>query len=127
MQLPKALIGSVAVLFLGVALGYLIWKNATTPGVYDAFAICLKDKGFTFYGAYWCPHCTAQKKMFGASAKHLPYVECAIPGSQQLTQRCQEKNIKGFPTWIGPGDVVRSGEVALTDLAEWSGCAIPAP
>ncbi|MBI2035942.1 MAG: hypothetical protein HYT12_04685 [Candidatus Liptonbacteria bacterium] len=48
------------------------------PGEYDDFALCLKEKGVVFYGAFWCPHCQNQKKLFGKSQKLLPYLECSI-------------------------------------------------
>ena len=67
----------IIVLVLG-AVGTFIVTGAgkSTPTVnYDALATCLKDKGAVFYGAFWCPHCQAQKKEFGSSAKLLPYVE----------------------------------------------------
>ena len=104
MQLPKTLIGVVVGIVVIGGGGYLWWRDATTPGAYDDFAKCLGQKGLTFYGAYWCPHCAEQKKRFGKSAAYLPYVECAIPGSSDLTDVCKAKEIKGFPTWIGPGD-----------------------
>jgi uncharacterized membrane protein len=54
-----------------------------------------------FYGAYWCPHCTQQKELFGNSVNRLPYVECS-PGGRQAPQAevCKAKNIQGYPTWI---------------------------
>lgn len=125
MKLPKTLIGVVLGVLIVVAGGHWLWKNATTPGIYDDFAKCLGEKGMTFYGAYWCPHCQEQKKRFGKSAKHVRYVECAIPVSNELMPACKEKNISGFPTWIGPGDKRTEGEVELTTLAELSGCALP--
>lgn len=125
MKLPKALIGVVVVLLIVLGGGYLWWKDANTPGKYDDFAKCLGEKGMTFYGAYWCPHCQEQKKRFGKSAKYLPYVECATPGSSDLTPVCKEHNITGFPTWVGPGDKRVDGEVELSALAEMSGCTLP--
>jgi hypothetical protein len=125
MKLPKALIGVVATLLVVVGGGYLWWRDAKTPGKYDDFAKCLGEKGMTFYGAYWCPHCVEQKKRFGKSAKYLPYVECAVPGSNDLVPACKEKNITGFPTWIGPGDKRTDGEIELATLAEMSGCTLP--
>lgn len=124
MRLPKAVIGVAVVLVLAAGGAYLWWQS-TLPGKYDDFATCLGDKGLKFYGAYWCPHCEAEKKRFGRSAKYLPYVECAIPGSDQLTQACKDQGVKGFPTWIGPGDQRTEGELELTDLASRSGCALP--
>lgn len=125
MKIPKVLLGVVLVVLILTGGGYVVWKNATTPGKYDDFAKCLGQKGLSFYGAYWCPHCTAQKKLFGKSVKYLPYVECAIPGSSELAPACKEKNIKGFPTWTGPGDNITEGELTLDALAERSGCTLP--
>ena len=34
------------------------------------------QKKLTMYGAYWCSHCQAEKKLFGDSFKYVPYVEC---------------------------------------------------
>ena len=42
----------------------------------DDFAKCLTQKSVVMYGAYWCPHCQAQKKLFGSSFKYVNYVEC---------------------------------------------------
>jgi thiol-disulfide isomerase/thioredoxin len=44
----------------GIALAVWVY---TSPGKYDEFAKCLTDNGAKFYGAFWCPHCQAQKKM----------------------------------------------------------------
>lgn len=125
MKIPKVLIGVVLVILLLGGGGYLWWKDANTPGKYDEFAKCLGQKGLSFYGAYWCPHCAAQKKLFGKSVEYLPYIECAVPGSQDLTPACKEKDIKGFPTWIGPGDQRTDGALSLEDLATRSGCTLP--
>lgn len=90
-----------------IALGLVVWgiaKLSTTssiPGKYDEFAQCLKDGGVKFYGAFWCPHCQAQKKLFEKSAKLLPYVECSNNDMSQ-TQICKENNIEGYPTWSYP-------------------------
>ena len=96
------------------------------PGKYDEFAQCIKDSGAVFYGAFWCPHCQAQKKMFGSSAKLLPYVECStLDGKNQLAE-CRDKNIEGYPTWEFKDGSRLSGEVALQTLAEKTGCILPA-
>ena len=57
---------------LATALTRGVSTGAPAAGKYDEFAQCLKDKGATFYGAFWCPHCQAQKKLFGTSVKFLP-------------------------------------------------------
>ena len=63
------------------------------PGKYDVFATCLKDKGAVFYGAFWCSHCQDQKKLFGSSAKLLPYVECSTLDASAQLQVCKDKKI----------------------------------
>src|SRR5471030_1004155 len=86
---------------IGLALVRGAGSNApVTPGKYDAFAQCIKDSGATFYGAFWCPHCQAEKKNFGTSAHLLPYVECSNPDGNGQTQICIDKAITSYPTWI---------------------------
>jgi thiol-disulfide isomerase/thioredoxin len=105
-------------------IGYGVWQ-AMTPGKYDAFAQCLGKNGATFYGAFWCPHCQAQKAMFGKSKDELPYVECSTPDGQGRTQVCTDKDINGYPTWEFVDGSRLSGEVPLAQLAEKTGCALP--
>lgn len=94
------------------------------PGKYDTFATCLKDKGATFYGAFWCPHCQAQKKLFGASQKLLPYVECSLPSGQGQTQICTDKKIEGYPTWEFADGTRLSGEIPLQQLSDKTSCSL---
>ena len=68
-------------------------------GNVDEFAQCLADAGAVFYGAFWCPHCQDQKKLFNESDK-LPYVECSLPNGEGQTPVCIEEGIKGYPTWV---------------------------
>ncbi len=116
-----AIVG-IVILGAGIALAY---KNANTPGKLDGFAQCLKDKGALFYGAYWCPHCQAQKRLFGKSVKKLPYVECSTPDGQGQLQVCKDNKIDGYPTWIFADGTRQSGEVSLDDLAAKSSCELP--
>ncbi len=114
------------VLVLGVIGLALVRKDVTTgPGVYDTFATCLGEKGAKFYGAFWCPHCQDQKKLFGKSAKLLPYVECSTPDGQGSTAICQEKKIEGYPTWEFADGSRLNGEIALATLAEKTSCVLP--
>lgn len=99
-------------------------KEASGPGVYDEFAMCLADKGATFYGAFWCPHCKAQKKLFGSSEKLLPYVECSTPDGNNQTQICIDNNIETYPTWEFADGSRLSGEIPLEQLSEKTGCPI---
>jgi len=99
------------------------------PGKYDGFAQCLKDSGAVFYGAFWCPHCQAQKKLFGTSQKFLPYVECSTPDGKGQTPFCTEKNISNYPTWeLKDGTripVENSAGVTLETLAAKTSCVLP--
>ena len=102
------------------------WVYAiSTPGNYDEFAQCLKDKGAIFYGAFWCPHCKAQKAMFGKSVSKLPYVECSNPDGQSQTQICIDKGITSYPTWVFADGSRLSGEIPLATLAEKTSCVLP--
>lgn len=100
----------------------LINVLSARPGKLDGFAQCISDSGAKFYGAYWCPHCLAQKKMFGKSAKLLPYVECSNPDKNGQTQICKDAGITGYPTWVFPDNTRLSGEIAMTTLAEKTSC-----
>lgn len=102
--------------------GGQVAQTAGTP--YDTFAQCLGDAGAKFYGAYWCPHCQAQKKLFQNSTK-LPYVECSKPNGQAQTQICIDKKITGYPTWEFKDGSRADGEQTFAQLSEKTGCAVP--
>lgn len=88
----------------------------------DAFVKCLTQKGATMYGASWCPHCKAQKEMFGTSVKYLSYVECAADDGSQ-TVACEKAGIKAYPTWIINGEKT-TGQLSFVVLSEKSGCSL---
>ena len=119
---------STIVFFLVLAgivggIGYWIY-DGSKPGKYDEFAACTKDKGAVFYGAFWCPHCQDQKKIFGKSASKLNYVECSTPDGKGQTKICSEQDIQSYPTWKFNGEATKSGEISLQELADKTGCAI---
>ena len=97
--------------------------NTGTPVA--QFAQCLADKGTLFYGAFWCPHCQAQKKLFGDAQKLLPYVECSTPDGNGQTQICKDKGITGYPTWIFADGSKSEGEQTFAQLGEKTGCTVP--
>lgn len=99
--------------------------SMNTPGKYDAFAKCLKEKGVVFYGAFWCSHCQNQKAEFGKSQKYLPYVECSMPDGKGRTEVCIQKGIEGYPTWEFPDKTRENGELSLKRLSEKSDCPLP--
>lgn len=108
---------ALVVLFL---VGFLATQQSPKPNpALDTFAQCLASKGATMYGAYWCPHCQNEKKAFGDSFKYITYVECT-----QETQKCLDKGIEGYPTWIFEGNRKFVGEQGLEGLSKISGCPL---
>jgi hypothetical protein len=121
--LRKVIIGVVIIAAFGAAYYFGYQRRAHR---YDAFARCLTEKGVKMYGAYWCPHCADQKKLFDASFQYVPYIECGIPGNTSKTQPvCTDAGIKHFPTWQFPpvGERIE-GEMPLEDLSMRTGCPL---
>ena len=116
------IVGSIVV--AGLIIGGVVWYESA-PGKYDSFAECIAKSGVTFYGAFWCPHCQAQKAMFGKSAEKLPYVECSTPDGNSQTQICINKNIQGYPTWADKNGSTTEGVLTFEQLGTLSGCAVP--
>ena len=133
----KIFIAIVALLILGIVAAVMFQTKSVPagPGKYDAFATCLKDKGATFYGAFWCPHCQAQEKALEASRQTLEkiglYVECSTADATGQLQVCTDKGIKSYPTWeladgtIIPDDSPDGAGVKLETLAAKTGCVLP--
>jgi len=122
-------IGVLAVVLLGIFISYSSYQSAQTalaPGALDSFVQCIKDKGITFYGAFWCPHCQRTKAEFGDSASKLPYVECSTPDGQGQTQVCIDKGIQQYPTWMFPDGTTLTGEHTLQELSDAFQCPLPA-
>ena len=112
-----------------VVVGLIFFKfsgsTTTSPGKYDDFAKCLTESGTKMYGAYWCPHCAAQKKLFGTSVKYMPYVECDPRGNNADKEACDAAGVKGFPTWVFPDGTKIEGETSLRELSVKTNCALP--
>ena len=91
------------ILIIGlIVTGAIFLVRTGTKADLDEFASCLKEEDVTFYGAFWCQHCQAQKALFGKSLEKLPYVECSTPDSQNTTQICLDKKIESYPSWTFP-------------------------
>ena len=108
-----------------VTVGFLTlvgFSQATDP---DTFAKCLAEKKATMYGSFLCPHCEDQKKLFGSSFRYVPYVECSVRGSRQMTFPCIAAQIRYTPTWIFADGERRTGVQQLKDLGEKTGCKLP--
>src|SRR3989344_1415251 len=90
--------------------------NSTPKQNYDKLANCLAEKNVKEYGAFWCPNCAQQKKMFGNSYQILEdkqvYIECdprcvknkdgklpmACNGIEGQPQLCLDKKVEKYPS-----------------------------
>ena len=128
MQQKNKTVLSIAIVVIIAASTYFVSTKKAAPSVpasgMDAFAQCLKDKGATFYGASWCPHCQNQKKLLNES-KNLPYVECATPDGKDQTKICTDNKIEGYPTWVFADGSRQSGELSLNTLSQKTSCTLP--
>src|SRR5271165_6377157 len=88
---------------------------------YDAFAKCLAANHAKMYGLYWCPHCAEQKEMFGKAFRYVPYVECAIKGSHDLTPECKAAGVKLFPSWQFGSNPPTPAVFPLNELSDKTG------
>lgn len=93
---------------------------------YVSFADCLVQKEVKIYGAYWCPKCAKQKKMFGTDAfKKINYIECDPRGYNAKPDLCLEKKIQRYPTWEFKDGKMMIGIQELGALSEKTGCSLP--
>lgn len=131
METKPIIITAAVVILVIIGMAFLQNSNTATPQTedsaldLDAFATCIAESGATFYGAYWCSHCNAQKEAFGSSAKLLPYVECATPAGNGQVAACTEAEITGYPTWVFADGTRQSGRISLEGLAEKTLCELP--
>lgn len=121
----KFIIFIIALILIVFALGLSLNLNTQKPGKYDDFAKCITDSGAKFYGTFWCSHCNNQKKMFGKSAKNLPYVECSTSDGNGQLDVCKEANIEGYPTWVFADGSRMMGELSFEVLSEKTQCSLP--
>ena len=114
-----------AVVILLLHAGYIA-PEAEPVGPEDpvvrALAEHLSDQDVLFYGASWCPHCQEQKRLFGASASRLPYIECSPAGpNTPQTSSCNRAGIQTYPTWIINGRAIIGEVMTLSQLADATG------
>lgn len=122
----QTLISIIVIVLAVIGSLVVLQKKDAEPRIYDTFASCLGEKGAKFFGAFWCPHCAEQKKLFGASVDKLPYVECSTPDASGQTQICIDSGIGSYPTWeFADGSRLESVQ-SLATLANKTGCDLPA-
>lgn len=115
---PAVLLGTLLV------LGFCSTFGSAQSSNLDGFAHCLADKKVTMYGSFLCPHCDDQKKLFGKSFRLVPYVECSVRGSRQMSFLCRTALIKYTPTWTFADGSRLVGLQSLKTLGEKSGCKL---
>ncbi len=108
----------------------------------NALAACLAEKGVKEYGAFWCPNCAKQEKMFGQAMQIAKergvYIECdprcnvpkeelpkACRGIIGQTDLCLKKNVNKYPDWEFPNGERLVGVQELTTIATKAGCTFP--
>ena len=101
---------------IGGVAGASTNEESKDNGYIERLAKFLNEKGMVMYGAYWCPHCNDQKKLFGDAVEFVDYVECDEKGPNANPDECIAKGIEGYPTWIYQ-DKQYSGYKSLSELA----------
>jgi len=124
--MPPLVFARNLVIVTGVSVAALgAWQNGLLQPPENprlkALAEHLEATGARYYGAFWCPSCQDQRRLFGRSADRLPYVECSPNGRQGVVAfACVSADISGYPTWIINGR--RYQQVLSPDeLARYSG------
>ena len=88
------------------------------------FAKNLTAAGVKFYGAAWCPHCTAQKELFQDGQNDLPFIDVTNPNHSQKPEFAS-LNIQEYPTWVFPDGTRLTGTQSLDQISSASKVAIP--
>ncbi len=115
----------LAVLVAGGLIAFAAVKKNGGPSPYNSFAQCLTDKNVTMYGAWWCPHCKAQKELFGSSFDNINYVECS-DANKNMNQTCKDAGVTGYPMWKFADGSTLSGEQTFDVLGAKAGCEVNA-
>ncbi|MFI4875257.1 MAG: hypothetical protein ACIALR_07965, partial [Blastopirellula sp. JB062] len=89
-----------------------------------ALAKALGEAGAVFYGAGWCPHCTAQKEMFGEGGVYLPFQEVTNP-NRTLNELGEAKDIARLPTWDFADGSRVEGTMTIAQLVQKTGITVP--
>ncbi len=128
----------ILLLILGIMLGGCT-SSKYNKEIIDNLANCLVEKNAKEYGAFWCPNCAKQEKMFGSSFKIIKegsYIECdprcsvsdikdlplACRGVLGETDLCLQKNVEKYPTWEFSSGKVLIGVQEFSVLAREAGC-----
>lgn len=111
--------------YLILMLLILLSLISCKPAANDEFAKCLTENGMTFYGTFWCGHCSAMKKKFGDSMNYIVYVECDPRGENAQPETCDKAGVEAYPTFTFADGTVLQGERDFQDFAALTGCELP--
>jgi glutaredoxin len=119
-------ISAILLGLLATALFVVGCNTGEETAYYDtaSLAECLTENDYTFFGAFWCPHCADQKELFGEAVVYLDYVECDPRGENPDVEACVEAGVESYPHWQGPDGRSWTGTQPLETLAEISGCEL---
>lgn len=124
-------LGAIALISCSFAIAPLLTSPVSAQAVESQataqnLIIHLQSIKARMYGAYWCPHCQAQREGFGSPNALVDagiYVECAQGGPTRATPwLCTWNRIRAYPTWIINGERYE-GVQSLERLAAISGFA----
>ncbi len=115
---------ALGILFFIIASCSPTNNTASTKSKLDGFAECLTNNGVKMYGAYWCPHCSSQKQIFGDSWKYVNYIECSLPNRAGQTQICSDAKIEAYPTWEFQNGKRIEGELSFEQISQNSACEL---
>ncbi len=98
----------------------------------DSFATCIAKTDTKVYGAFWCPNCARQKKLFKNGWNILVdkgvYVECDPRGENPQPDLCIEKKVEKYPAWeFGDEKDLIVQIFEINELAKLTGCTITQP
>lgn len=113
---------SIIIIAAAIVAGVMVGNK---PSIYEDFAQCTAESGATFFGAFWCPHCLDQKRLFGKAADALPYVECSTPDRSGQTEACIEAGIESYPTWEFANGERYPGVLELEAISVLTSCPLP--
>lgn len=107
---------------LAIAVALLLLGAGGARAALDDFARCLTKAGARFYGTSWCPHCAAQRRLFGTSFGEIAYVECSVNDTKETTAECTQAGATTYPTWKFGDGSRQIGVQSLEQLASKTGC-----
>ena len=118
---------AVALIILVIGWGAYYFLYFRKPvSTLDGFAKCLNANGAKMYGAWWCPHCSEQKEMFGYAFQYVNYIECSPPNDRRtVNEICKQAGVKNFPTWQFADGSRMEGPRPLAVLGDIAGCRLP--